>query len=56
MIFPEVETSFQSLAFHKALISIWDLINMTNRYIVKQEPWGLAKDPSAKAKAGYCYI
>jgi len=50
MIFPEVETSFQSLAFHKALISIWDLINMTNRYIVKQEPWGLAKDPSAKAR------
>jgi len=49
-LFPEVESSFQSLAFHKALISIWDFIGMTNRYIVEQEPWALAKDPSSKAK------
>ncbi|MBW2598785.1 MAG: methionine--tRNA ligase [Deltaproteobacteria bacterium] len=49
-LFPEVEISFQSLAFHKALISIWDFINMTNRYIVEQEPWVLAKDSSSKTR------
>jgi len=49
-LLPEVEESFQSLMFHKALISIWDFINMTNRYIVEQEPWVLAKDHSAKAR------
>ncbi|MEA3486936.1 MAG: methionine--tRNA ligase subunit beta, partial [Thermodesulfobacteriota bacterium] len=49
-LLPEVENSFQSLMFHKALIAIWDFINMTNRYIVEQEPWVLAKDPSAKAR------
>ncbi|MCD6486635.1 MAG: methionine--tRNA ligase [Syntrophobacterales bacterium] len=49
-LFPEVERFFQSLMFHKALISIWDFINMTNRYIVEQEPWVLAKDPSSKAR------
>ena len=49
-LFPEVEKAFQSLMFHKALISVWDFINLTNRYIVEQEPWVLAKDPAAKAR------
>ncbi|MBW2557708.1 MAG: methionine--tRNA ligase [Deltaproteobacteria bacterium] len=49
-LFPEMEISFQSLEFHKALISIWDFINMTNRYIVEREPWSLAKDPSSKTR------
>lgn len=49
-LFPEVEKTFQSLMFHKALISVWDFINLTNRYIVEQEPWVLAKDPAAKAR------
>ncbi len=51
-LFSEVEASFRSLQFHKALISIWDFINLTNRYIVEREPWILAKDPSAKARLG----
>jgi len=46
----EVESSFRALSFHKALLSIWDFINMTNRYIVAQEPWALAKDPSARER------
>jgi len=49
-LFPEVEASFRSLQFHKALISIWDYINMTNRYIVEREPWVLAKDPAARER------
>ncbi|HOO91530.1 MAG TPA: methionine--tRNA ligase, partial [Syntrophales bacterium] len=49
-LFSEVESSFQSMMFHKALIAIWEFVNMTNRYIVEREPWSLAKDPSANAR------
>ena len=42
----EVETCFSELALHKALIAIWDFINVTNKYIVEREPWSLAKDPA----------
>ncbi len=38
----EVESCFQDLVLHKALIAIWDFINVTNKYIVEQEPWKLA--------------
>ncbi|MBN2398529.1 MAG: methionine--tRNA ligase subunit beta, partial [Deltaproteobacteria bacterium] len=38
------------LQFHKALISVWDFINLTNRYIVEQEPWVLAKDPAGRTR------
>ncbi|MBM4271453.1 MAG: methionine--tRNA ligase [Deltaproteobacteria bacterium] len=41
----DVESCFHELALHKALITIWDFINVTNKYIVEQEPWKLAKDP-----------
>ncbi|NQU02814.1 MAG: methionine--tRNA ligase [Syntrophaceae bacterium] len=47
-LLPGVEKAFSALAFHKALIAIWDFINVTNRYIVACEPWALAKDSSAK--------
>ncbi len=46
----EVELSFPKLTFHKALISIWDFINTTNKYIVENEPWSLAKDPKARER------
>jgi len=45
-VIQEVEASFRELTFHKALMSIWDLINTANRYIVEKEPWNLAKDPA----------
>lgn len=31
------------LAFHKALISLWEFIGKVNKYIVTTEPWVLAK-------------
>lgn len=46
----EVETCFAELALHKALIAIWDLISITNKYIVEREPWNLAKDPERKGR------
>jgi len=44
----EVEGSFRELALHKALIATWDFINVTNKYIVEQEPWKLAQDATSK--------
>ncbi len=47
-LLPEVEEFFRGLQFHKALLSIWEFVGMTNKYIVAQEPWTLAKDPDKK--------
>ncbi|PKN37803.1 MAG: methionine--tRNA ligase [Deltaproteobacteria bacterium HGW-Deltaproteobacteria-2] len=46
----EVESSFKDMSLHKALIAIWELINITNKYIVENEPWTLDKDPANKEK------
>ncbi len=45
-----VDASFSELAFHKALMFIWDFINAANKYIVEQEPWTLAKDPANRPR------
>lgn len=34
---------FDSFAFHKALAQVWEVINLTNKYIVQTSPWELAK-------------
>jgi methionyl-tRNA synthetase len=49
-ILTEVESCFNDLALHKALMAIWEFINVTNKYIVEREPWTLAKDPANKAR------
>ena len=46
----EVEACFENLGLHKALIAIWEFINVTNKYIVEREPWVLAKDPANRAR------
>jgi methionyl-tRNA synthetase len=46
----EVEAGFKDMSLHKALIAIWEFINVTNRYIVDNEPWTLGKDPANKEK------
>jgi len=46
----EVEAAFAELGLHKALIAIWEFINVTNKYIVEQEPWVLAKDPANRGR------
>jgi len=46
----EVENSFQELSLHKALIAIWEFINVTNKYIVAREPWKLAQDAAQKTR------
>lgn len=46
----EVEACFEDLALHKALMAVWEFINVTNKYIVEREPWTLAKDPANKTR------
>ncbi len=46
----EVEKCFAEMALHKALIAIWEFINITNKYIVENEPWTLGKDPANSEK------
>jgi len=41
----ETERRFGELSFHRALTSIWELINLANKYIDGMAPWNLAKDP-----------
>ncbi|MFH1080525.1 MAG: methionine--tRNA ligase [Pseudomonadota bacterium] len=46
----EVEACFEDLALHKALMAVWEFINVTNKYIVEREPWTLAKNPTNKGR------
>lgn len=46
----EVENCFQELTLHRALIAIWDFINVTNKYIVEQEPWRLGQDAANESR------
>jgi methionyl-tRNA synthetase len=38
------------LDFHKALMRLWELINLANRYIVATEPWKLFKDSQQRQR------
>ncbi|MCB2188839.1 MAG: methionine--tRNA ligase [Deltaproteobacteria bacterium] len=33
--------------FHKALMALWEIISAANKYVVRSEPWVLAKDPAS---------
>ncbi|MBN1546163.1 MAG: methionine--tRNA ligase [Syntrophaceae bacterium] len=46
----ESKPAFEELAFHKCLMAIWELISAANKYIVEQEPWSLAKDPTRRER------
>jgi len=49
-VLAEVMTSFREMTFHKALMSIWELISTANHYIVENEPWTLARDPANQGR------
>ncbi len=45
--YQEAMNEFQ---FHVGLKAIWELISKANKYIVKNEPWALAKEPSKRER------
>jgi len=40
-----VKRETRKLAFHKGLMSLWEVIDEVNKYIDTQAPWVLSKDP-----------
>jgi len=46
ILFGEVEKHLHRLEFHRALETIFGLVQMANQYIDKTAPWVLAKDPA----------
>ncbi len=46
----ELDGHYDNLAFGKILSSIWKLIDYTNKYIVLNEPWKLAKSESHRSR------
>ena len=45
-------THFDGLQISKAVESVWELIALVNKYLVVNEPWILAKDPTRKDRLG----
>jgi methionyl-tRNA synthetase len=43
-------TGMEEFAFHKALIAVWELVSLLNRYIVENQPWELAKKPETAGR------
>jgi methionyl-tRNA synthetase len=43
-------SDMEAFAFHQGLAAVWELIGEANRYVVRSEPWELAKDPEKKTK------
>jgi methionyl-tRNA synthetase len=46
----EYRSAMDDFAFHRALEALWRLVAETNQHLVKQEPWKLLKDESARGR------
>ncbi len=52
-----VEQKMDNMVFHEALMSIWNLISSTNKYIDETEPWFLVKDEEKRPElANIMYV
>lgn len=40
----QVKSAMDEVAFHRALVSIWDFIALVNKYVDEEAPWVLAKE------------
>lgn len=45
-----VRIETERLAFHKALMGLWEYVDTLNKYIDTQAPWALAKDPEQRPR------
>ena len=43
-VFPQLSHQMDDLAFNRALSSIWEMVNATNKYVDETVPWSLAKE------------
>jgi methionyl-tRNA synthetase len=47
-----IDDQMETLAFNKALQSIWELVSAANKYIDDSAPWTLAKDADQRERLG----
>jgi methionyl-tRNA synthetase len=45
-----VGNEMDRFAFHRALREIWTLVDLANRYVERNAPWDLAKEPKNRAR------
>jgi methionyl-tRNA synthetase len=48
----QLSRQMDDLAFNKALSSIWELVNATNKYVDGTAPWSLAKEEKSRPRLG----
>lgn len=46
----EYRTQMEKFAFNRALAVVWEVISATNKYIVTNAPWQLAKEPDQQQR------
>jgi len=49
-------THMESVAIHRALESIWELVAAANKYVGDSEPWNLSKRGELERLAQVCYV
>jgi methionyl-tRNA synthetase len=51
-VLPQLSKQMDDLAFHRALASIWEIVNAGNKYIDETAPWALAKMEKDRPRLG----
>jgi methionyl-tRNA synthetase len=51
-VLPQLSKQMDDLAFHRALASIWEIVNAGNKYIDDTAPWALAKAEKDRPRLG----
>jgi methionyl-tRNA synthetase len=51
-VLPQLSKQMDDLAFHRALASIWEIVNAGNKYIDETAPWALAKAEKDRPRLG----
>jgi methionyl-tRNA synthetase len=51
-VLPQLTQQMDDLAFNKALASVWELVNASNKYIDETGPWTLAKEEKDRPRLG----
>jgi methionyl-tRNA synthetase len=49
-LYKSVGREVDRFAFHRALLEIWTLVDLANRYVEQNAPWELAKDPKKRPR------
>ena len=51
-VFPLLAQQMDDLAFNRALVSIWEMVSASNKYIDETTPWALAKAEKDRPRLG----